>query len=698
MTSQWTARRGRGDPRRRGQVLILTIIAITLLAGLVFYAYNVGDQVNRRLELQGAADSAAITGATWMARNMNVVAMNNVGTAKMLSLVPILDTQPLASKMAYEEVKAWEEALAGIGRQGRIDPHITSRTETYLREGVENLRGRMETQRDILEPYQAALNADFDMETITHWARQGTPGAPPHGQLWRAAMTMEEFSRAAVQTCGVLAQERASRMGRRNGATASFIVPVAPEMPARMGHYNDFQPTIEGICEVRSETASMEWSGGNGGAIPDHAYPHRLGPWARLHRWRDYFRTFIQTGREFIPGTPGAGRTRGSHGNVNVNARRVGRSARSRNDRGRPDHYRAIGYHELVGYRTYGPYEWAKRYLHHWARGTHQDPGRLRDTYYYEYVSRIADIKRGYMFPPDGGAGEATMTKEIHYPVWVPSYPAAKAIGDNPDNDVAYTMCYLVEIASKFPEGSGSFMTPGTFRTNGDYPIAMWMNGWQDPNDWNLPMVSNYVWKDAYVYETTQDSELGIPLVTIPPGDPDGEVVWHPVYMYAWYIFGGIDIGGMVEISNPCNWDAYDHVPAPVLLDTSEGDYGGNDPDVGWRRHRFMMLGVARRRMNAPVWRQRFTHVNPILGSLTVAQAKIFNHESFGLWTQDWRVQLAPVTRLGPETDTLSWTARLQQGVAEAATVEAVEVSEVETAYQYLSAFDADFAAAYLTH
>ena len=174
------------DPRRRGQVLIVTLVAMTLLVGLLFYVYNVGDQVNKRLEMQGAADAVAITGATWMARNMNVVAMNNVGMAKMLSLVPILDAQPLAAQMAYDEVGAWEQGLAGIVAQGRIDPHVTAQTENYLREGTESLRSRMAEQRDILRPFAEAINRpNFDMEKIAHWAKQGVPGAPPHGMLWR---------------------------------------------------------------------------------------------------------------------------------------------------------------------------------------------------------------------------------------------------------------------------------------------------------------------------------------------------------------------------------------------------------------------------------------------------------------------------------------------------------------------------------
>ena len=695
---RWRAGRRLGRPRAGGQVLIITLVGMTLLVGLVFYVYNVGDQVNRRLEMQGAADAVATAGAGWMARNMNVVAMNNVGEAKMISLVPILDTQPLASAMAYEEVKAWEQALAGIVAQPRIDPQISAQTEQYLRDGTESLRARMEVQRDILQPYAEAINRpSFDMETITHWAKPGTPGAPPHGMLWRAAVTMEEFSRAAVETCGALAQQRAARLGRKDTATAAFLSPVLPEMPARVGEYMNFQPPIRGLCRVTSDMATMETSGGRGGAIPDMAYPHRLGPWARLHRWRDYIQTFIETGRTWDPGTPGTGHTRGSHGNVDVQARRVGRSARSPNDRGRPGHWNRQGYHEQYGYTTYGPYEWAKRHIHWWARGTNRDPGKLRDTFYYEYLSRIGAMKLNYMFPASG-VGEATPTQEIHFPNWIVPYLQAKAIGENADNQVTSTMYYLVEIASKFPEGSAGFMSPGTFRSNGEYPIAMWANGWQDPNGWNLPMVSNYVWRDSYQYETTQDHELGIARETIPPGDPDGEVVWHPVYMYAWYIFGGIDIGGTVEVSNPANWDAFDHLPAPILLDISTGDYGGDDPDVGWRRERFMYLGVARKWTDAPVWPQRFRHVNPLHGMITIAQAKVFNNKSWDLWTQDWRVQLAPVTHLVPEGNPESWVSRLQADITTAAQVESVESDEVETAYQYLSAMDSEMAQLYLAH
>lgn len=675
---------------------------MSLLVGVMFYVYNVGDQVNRRLEMQGAADAAAITGGGWMARNMNVVAMNNVGMAKMIAEVPILDAQPLSSAMALAEVTQWEVALAAIVSQPRIDPNISAATEQYLRDGTESLRARMETQRDILKPFAEAINTpNFDMEEITHWSRRGvSPGSRPHGMLWRAAVTMQEFSQAAVDSCGVLAQQRASWMARRDTATAAFIVPIRPEMPARLGQYEDFMPPIRGRETIRNEYGAMTPSGGNGGAIPDFTYPYRLGPWARLHKWRDYESEFIQTGTTWVPPVAGdiIGQVRGGKARPGGSGRTVGRSAmqQSRGSNGHAGYSRATGYRELTGYSTYGPYEWARRRIHDWSRGYNNlNPGKLRDTFYYEYMERISRMKLNYMFP--AGAGADTITTEIHFPNWIVPYPTCKAIGDNSDNDVTSTMFYVVEIASKYPEGDGMFMSPGTFRTNGEYPIAIWYNGWQDPGNWGLPQVSNYVWKDQFSYETTEDTQLGIVRQVIPPGDPDGEVVWHPVYLYAWYIFGGIDTGGMHEVSNPANWESGDVLPAPILLDTSTGDYGGDDPDVGWRRQRFSYLGVARKEMHAPFWSGRFRNLSSIDGTMTVAQAKVFNHRSWDLWTQDWQVQLAPVTKLLPAGDPEAWMSMMENGVPNAGEMN-VDALEVEMAIKYLSSLDPEMARIFMNH
>ena len=88
---------------RRGAVLIVTLVAVTLLVGLLFFVFNLGDQINRRVQQQNTADAVSMAGATWMARTMNLVAMGNVTTSRLIGLVAILDAMPVAAEMTVAE-------------------------------------------------------------------------------------------------------------------------------------------------------------------------------------------------------------------------------------------------------------------------------------------------------------------------------------------------------------------------------------------------------------------------------------------------------------------------------------------------------------------------------------------------------------------------------------------------------------------
>ena len=145
-------------------------------------------------------------------------------------------------------------------------------------------------------------------------------------------------------------------------------------------------------------------------------------------------------------------------------------------------------------------------------------------------------------------------------------------------------------------------------------------------------------------------------------------------------------------VSNPANWDRFDELPAPTLLDTSYGDYG-EDPDEGIRREYFAYLGMVRRFSSSAVWGQRFAPANPSGSVLAAAQAKVFNNTSWDLWTQDWQVQL---TRLRGWSD---WTLRVGEGVADAQYVgDVVGSEELDLVYEYMSALDSEMVDLYVNH
>ena len=696
--------------RRSGAVLVMALFGMTLLLALVVYVYNVGDQVNKRLSLQNASDSAAVSGAGWMARSANTTAMNNVAISRMLGILPVMDAFPLSSEMALSEVTDWE---MGLGRQVvSLKAFLAESSTQALAKtlpGMIELQERMAKQRDILAPFKRTLlDGSFDMETVTNWRAPGVGGPAPHGTLWKAAKALDDYSVATMDSSGLLAQFNARRFGTANGAETAMIIPVIPEIPHYRGTLDDFQPTLEGRITVRtssshdSTSGTMRRTGSDGGAIPDYAYHYRLGPWARLlprHPWRPEDRR--ATAWKTVSGTNPTRHAilaRGGRGRLpgrGHSARRGGRSGS-----GGGYNHRVPTAWEVYGYHTRGPYWWGMWRVHRYARGWDsyddydenltRNHGELPDTNFYEYMGKVSKIKLGYMFP----AASTKITKLVHYPLWKTDYAEAKLLAETPEVRVTETILYYFDIASSVPETSGDFLSPGTYKTNGSLALAAHHRGWKDPSTFrpDASQICNYIWKSKDEYEITEYPEIGIKRELVQDGDKvdaDGNPVmtpkFHPVYMIEFCMFGAIDVGGEREVSNPCNWysSELDDLPSPLLIDTSVGDYDPdtNDVDAGVRREYFAYLGIAKSAAQAQVWGQKFQGANPTESIHTLSQAKVFNNRSWGLWTQDWQVQL---TSLNGYPD---WVNRVERDVPKTTLTQgAVSSADLQEILEFLRA------------
>jgi hypothetical protein len=150
--------------RPHGVVLMMTLLALVLLVGLIFYVYNLSRQVNARLALQQSADSAAISGSVWMARSMNQVAMNNVAQTRLLASVIVLDSLPLATEMSLVDSTAWATSLR---THTQNPPTFSSpREAAVMSRGLSAMRDRMVHARNVLDAMHGSIK-DFPMERLT---------------------------------------------------------------------------------------------------------------------------------------------------------------------------------------------------------------------------------------------------------------------------------------------------------------------------------------------------------------------------------------------------------------------------------------------------------------------------------------------------------------------------------------------------
>jgi hypothetical protein len=73
-----------------GQISILIVLCAIPFVFLVAFIFNSASQTSRKIEMQGAADAAAVASAVTMARAMNLMVLNNNSMADVLSIMVIV--------------------------------------------------------------------------------------------------------------------------------------------------------------------------------------------------------------------------------------------------------------------------------------------------------------------------------------------------------------------------------------------------------------------------------------------------------------------------------------------------------------------------------------------------------------------------------------------------------------------------------
>ena len=74
------------ERRRRGAIALLAVVALIPVATLYAASMNGGQAVHDRQHAQDAADALARMHATWSARSLNTISMNNVEAAQLLTV------------------------------------------------------------------------------------------------------------------------------------------------------------------------------------------------------------------------------------------------------------------------------------------------------------------------------------------------------------------------------------------------------------------------------------------------------------------------------------------------------------------------------------------------------------------------------------------------------------------------------------
>ena len=259
----------------QGQAIYMVIVFFFLLAGLLFLILNSGEQLNHKIQMQGAADAVASSGAAWFARGLNVVSMCNVAETQLLSLIVLLDTLETVVPPSAECIDDLVANLGSTPHHGDvpIDDRISWMSVGNARSEQEII-GRFE---DIVRAIPFAKFCRYDS-----------------GVLWQCAKLMDGFSHAMIQAEPVASTRESMDVALRNEADFGVCLPLWPELPVRDGQFSDFRypmrdgrqppdPTVRG----RRGWRRGELIGGFAYVMDYRGYHGRvMGPWSW---WREPF-------------------------------------------------------------------------------------------------------------------------------------------------------------------------------------------------------------------------------------------------------------------------------------------------------------------------------------------------------------------------------------------------------------------------
>lgn len=610
-----------------GQVMLITVLAIVLLASVVFLLMNAGDQMNRRTAAQNAADSAAMSGATYMARSMNAVAMNNVGMSRMLSLVPVIDSLPVAFAMSEDLLEIrWEMGEEQGWWLASLPDDALSEWMKQPGKTLRQYQIRLGDEREILQPFLDRFCPDdhgritYDLREYTYYELPGMSGPAPHGAFWVAASHLHAFNRATVDTAGAAAQQNAAHYGALSlttGAAAAepadgaFMVPVLPHLPAIEGRWRDWyrDPRTRDTFLVDGWIPDL----GFAPRRPEQYTPKQLealmrhrGPTTALFGWEDEWRA----------PTP----EEGLWLSLGFRSSRSGEASR----------------------RPVGPFLWMLRqiesyyeqHLPHgmvrtwysdggggfWFRGGTYGPGSAVGAFRLLSVTKL-----DYMFGRQ-------LDRRIHIPDWEIDYPRLRALPDAQRRQVYQTLHDRIVVVSevdhrdpRVAEQALIELIPAGAASSGVLS-PLWQRGWHDRAEEGIgiscppsavrvpravrvettvmqPMVqstaqlsvhlqarpdeiaklADHVWQAEFSPREIRrafENRLEAARRDLLRRDPDATMEWDPLHDddFAWVIvrdfFVAADVGTDEEpIRNPANFPADADLPVPQLLDPVTGDY-----------------------------------------------------------------------------------------------------------------------------
>lgn len=575
------ARLASRSARSRGAVIVLALLGAFMMAGMIGYVFNTGRHAQLRQKTQHTADAVAVSGAGYVARSFNTVAMNNVEISRLIAVVQMLDAVPLSVEYTLLDVRA---TLERVEEQLSAGGTGTPMGTDQLEEIADDLR---EQERQLIEMDQLFNQSGYDVREMTFYDSEFG-----RGELWKAMESLDAINTATMEQLEHLTQVTAIETGERNltpenRESLAAIAPFASGILWQRYEFDDFRnPVVRGRLPIWVDDTTTN-----------------RGPYDAVFGWRRNQRETIEipnpgyqeetTSDRFGSGWSG-GTGRGGRPTITVGS-------------------------TLTGYTTFGTWQWLGDII----RDRIDQPEVLYNSQFVTRVNRMGGNKLNDLWP--NSAAEWVFLD----PQWITSFDQAQSIIEAGTPRVAYTQFVRLDFEQRYRNGEPTGPEQMT-----DWHILRPRRGWTTVP--GATKTRDHVWEDEATTEWT---------TTRIERDDEGEPIEvedeHRVVYRREFVWAGMNVGPVIEIRNPNPTGRPDDLPAPTDFDHDQMQRP-DDWAVGRPGSPFTFLGLTKLNNRASMWPTLYS-TSAHDGHVGIAQASVFNNHSWDLWTQMWHAQLEPV-------------------------------------------------------
>jgi hypothetical protein len=546
-----------------------------------------------------SAQAGAESGASWIARSLNTVAMNNNAMAELIVKAGIVQALPTAMDLYQKDLKATQAALKDLDIKDLPRDWQPVDENNPIAKSYVALKNQTHYELKIAQSTQRYYDKQFSenpLASITQVNPKDNANQP--GTIWQAVNALDEINQTILENLEVQTQLSVLRgsildtTARQTEASALLIPTTQNPIPWQRGSFDDFKTIIENDHQYIVTMGYYDYANNpNIAALRQLTFeqPEKI----KTHKNR-------------------AGQCLASRIRASVPVPTNTHVHKNREDAPEITKFDKPAVKDLAFLDTLGPLYY-----------------RLNNT---RLINHLYSINANYLASlwPDA----KSPAKPVYDSQWVTDLDKIYEIMDKQPQRIREIAFVTVQAKSAFAPADPNYGNPKNWAMidhDLNKPLSVEYFKYDkrlDPRTWKqlgMEELHPRMWREVWTQQIYADRSIDVnPL----PAEPKNKYPKQPIYRVDDYLLVGINVGAEVKLDSPYNFPSDAPRPAPILYVQNDQTKQGNDE--------IRRTVVAQNHVRSLPWSTPTTPMETASPLLSPYDLSVSNAGNCSLWFQGW--------------------------------------------------------------